>query len=68
MPNIVRLLLLGFAIWFGYRMWKSWQRQAQLRQKQNPEAFEPTVQCGRCGVHMPVSAASPTGLCGKCSG
>lgn len=64
----LRILLLAAAIWLGWKLWKNWQAQAQLRQRQNPEAFEPTVQCRQCGVHLPVSAVSPTGLCGKCSG
>lgn len=71
MSTLIRLLLIGAAIWFGLRLYRQWK----LNQNQNdrvdrqraPDAFEPMVRCRACGVHLPASAVSSAGLCGKCN-
>jgi hypothetical protein len=71
MTNLLRLLLIGAAIWFGLRLYRQWKlNQAQnssVDRQRTPEAFEPMVRCRSCGVHLPASAVSSTGLCGKCN-
>ena len=70
MTNLFRLLLLGAAIWFGLRLYRTWKlnQQGQVNRPRGQDAFERMVQCRQCGVHLPVSAVSSSGLCGKCSG
>jgi hypothetical protein len=71
MTNLLRLLLLGAAIWFGLRLYRQWKlnQQANTRvdRQRTPEAFEPMVRCRACGVHLPATAVSDAGLCGKCN-
>lgn len=65
---LVRLVLVGLAVWFGLRLWRHWKAsQARVTPPREPERFEPTVRCRACGVHLPQSAVSAAGLCGKCS-
>lgn len=68
---IVRLLLIAAAVWFGWKLWKNWQQVSRIaheaQRQKDPERFEPMVRCARCGVHLPASALSNTGLCGKCA-
>lgn len=68
--QILKLLLIGVAVWVGLKLYRKWQQQQSgpLGPPRKPDQFEPTVRCGRCGVHLPASAVSATGLCGKCSG
>ena len=68
--NLFRLLLIGVAIWFGlrlYRQWKLNQAESRVGRQRAPDAFEPMVRCRSCGVHLPASAVSSAGLCGKCN-
>lgn len=66
---LVRLVLIGAAIWYGVKLWRKFQQPpGEMRGPRDPERFEPTVRCRRCGVHLPASAVSAGGLCGKCSG
>lgn len=66
---LVRLLLLAAAIWFGLRLYRQWRLgRNRVDAARPPDAFERMVRCTRCGVHLPVSAVSPDGRCGKCSG
>lgn len=67
---LIRLLLLAAAIWFGWKLWKGWKQSQQMlreAEQRDPERFEPTVRCTRCGVHLPASAVSATGRCGNCA-
>lgn len=66
----IRLLLIGAAIWFGLKLYRKWklQQSGRVNPPRGQDQFEPTVRCSRCGVHLPASAVSDTGLCGKCSG
>lgn len=67
---LTRLLLIGLAIWFGVKLLRKFQQSAGISDRaapRDPERFEPMVRCRRCGVHLPVSAVSSTGLCGKCA-
>lgn len=68
MTYLLRLLLIGAVVWFGLRLYRQWKlNQGQgLQRPRAPDAFEPMVQCRRCGVHLPANAVSATGLCGKC--
>ncbi|MGQ0697098.1 MAG: hypothetical protein ACT4PZ_02535 [Panacagrimonas sp.] len=66
---LIRIVLIGLVIWFGVRLLRKWRQDAGLAgPPKEPKRFEPTTRCPRCGVHLPASAVSPTGLCGKCSG
>lgn len=66
---LVRLILIAAAIWFGVKLWRKFQQSSgEVRGPRAPERFEPMVRCRQCGVHLPRSAASANGLCGKCSG
>lgn len=65
---LLRLVLVVAAVWFGLKLWRKWQQQSGLNPpRRDPEQFEPTVRCQRCGVHLPASAVSASGMCGKCS-
>lgn len=66
----IRLVLIGATVWFGLKLYRKWklQQSGSLIQPRTPESFERMVRCARCGVHLPASAVSQTGLCGKCSG
>lgn len=67
MTKLIQLLLIGAAIWFGLRLYRQWkQAQDRVDAPRGQDAFERTVRCSRCGVHLPASAVSSTGLCGKC--
>ena len=64
---LLRLALVVAAVWFGLKLWRKWKAQAELQAPPpGPERFELTVRCQRCGVHLPASAVSATGMCGKC--
>lgn len=67
---LIRLLLIGAAIWFGLKVYRKWKlaQSGPLIPPRAPESFERMVRCQRCGVHLPASAVSATGLCGKCNG
>ena len=69
MTSIVKLLIVGVAIWFGLRLYRQWKlnQSGQVQNPRNPDAFERMVQCRSCGVHLPASAVSASGLCGKCN-
>ncbi len=65
---IIKLLVLAVLGWFAVKVWQAWQKQQAL-QRQNerpPERFEPMARCAQCGVHLPVSALSRNGRCGRC--
>lgn len=68
MTSIVKLLIVGVAIWFGLRLYRQWKlNQGGLQPPRDPDAFERMVQCRSCGVHLPASAVSASGQCGKCN-
>lgn len=66
---LVRLVLIGAAIWFGLKFYRRWKQEQSgpLVPPRTPDSFERMVRCARCGVHLPASAVSASGLCGKCS-
>lgn len=66
--SLPKILLFAIAAWVAWRVWSTWQRQQdRLNSRRDPDSFEPMVRCRQCGVHLPRSAASPAGLCGKCA-
>lgn len=68
--NLFRILLLCLAVWIVWRLLRGWRVQVSRNAppEQKPvEDFEKITRCAACGVHLPVSALSPTGRCGKCS-
>lgn len=66
---LVRLILIAVAIWLGVKLWRKLQRSSgEVRGPRDLDRFEPMVRCRQCGVYLPRSAASASGLCGKCSG
>ena len=68
MSYLIRLALIAAIVWFGLKAFRKWQQQSgQVGPPRQQDAFEPMVRCARCNVHLPASAVSSTGLCGKCS-
>lgn len=60
MGRVVFWLLLGVAVWIGWRLWKDKQRlQAQRSADEDQRAVqgEVLVECRQCGVRLPRSAA-----------
>ena len=66
-PTVLKFLLLIAAAWIAWRAWTTIQQQRNRVHRNEPEAFEPMVRCRQCGVHLPRSAVSTQGLCGKCA-
>jgi len=66
---IVRLMLFAALAWLGWRLWNQWQHK--LRGPQPTEAgkepFELMQRCSACGAHLPSTALSRSGRCGRCS-
>ncbi len=68
MSKLIQFVLLGVAIWFGLRLYRQWKlNQDRIDSPRGQERFERTVRCTSCGVHLPASAVSANGQCGKCS-
>ncbi|WP_420467203.1 PP0621 family protein [Panacagrimonas sp.] len=73
MGMLIRLLLIGAAIWLGV-IWLRKLRRSFSADDDTPVAppsskvkeFQPMVRCRECGVHLPAKAVSERGLCGKC--
>ena len=66
--NLFKLLLLAAAVWIVWRLLRG--LRVQVTRIETPPAqpeFEAMARCARCGVHLPDSALSPGGLCGKCT-
>ena len=53
---MLRLLLLTLAIWIAVVLVRNALRRRQARQAR-PADRVTTVQCARCGVHLPVKLA-----------
>jgi Flp pilus assembly protein TadB len=64
---VLKLILVVAAAWIAWRVWSTVQQQRDRVQRRDPDAFEPMVRCRQCGVHLPRSAVSTQGLCGKCA-
>lgn len=68
MSKLIQLVLIGAAIWFGLRVYRQWKlTQNRFDAPRGQESFERMVRCSSCGVHLPASAVSSSGKCGKCS-
>ncbi|TDU28179.1 hypothetical protein DFR24_2544 [Panacagrimonas perspica] len=68
MSKLIQFVLLGAAIWFGLRLYRQWKlNQDRVDSPRGQERFERMVRCSTCGVHLPASAVSANGQCGKCS-
>ncbi|HWU69461.1 MAG TPA: hypothetical protein VN046_11310, partial [Stenotrophobium sp.] len=69
--GMFRFLLIGFAIWLVWRLLRSVHIQvgpvAPPRPPSSPDHYEPMARCARCGTHLPASALSKSGLCGRCN-
>ena len=72
--NLFRLLLIAGAIWLVWRLLRGVQVHISRIERPAPPVpgrpdgdYEPMAKCARCGVHLPASALSPAGLCGKCA-
>jgi uncharacterized protein len=69
--NVFRILLILAAIWIVWRLLRGLRihiSRAQSPPQPPGENFEPMARCAQCGVHLPASALSPDGRCGKCTG
>ena len=68
--NLFRILLLCLAVWIVWRLLRGWRVRVSRDtppQETQAQDFEKITRCAQCGVHLPVSALSPSGRCGKCS-
>lgn len=63
--NLIRLLILVAIAYLAWRLYRS--LKAPSSPSPPPTPYEPMARCERCGVHLPASALSSTGLCGRCS-
>ena len=70
--NLLRLLLLGAAIYIVIKLIQT-SRRAVTRQQnaaqppRHEPTYEPMARCAKCGAHLPQSALSRAQLCGHCS-
>ena len=54
----LRLILTAVTIWLVYLLARNWFRQRQRSRRDHDEAgYRPTVQCARCGTHLPRDEA-----------
>lgn len=65
--HMFRLLLIAAAIWIVWRILKGFRIHVERVQPPPPESFEPMARCAKCGTHLPASALSKSGTCGRCS-
>lgn len=66
--NLFKLLLIGAALWIVWRLLQGVRVHiSRIEPPPKPEEFEKMARCAACGVHLPASALSPAGLCGKCA-
>jgi uncharacterized protein len=56
MGRILFFLLLGIALYVGYRLWRSGLRREATRTPP-ADAGEPMVRCDHCGLNLPRSEA-----------
>jgi hypothetical protein len=54
---VARLLGLLLLLGLGWLIVRQLVRLPPRRQESSPPRFEKTVQCARCGVHLPLSLA-----------
>jgi hypothetical protein len=62
-----RLLLLAAAAWIVWRLLRGVRVHVERVQPPPPERYEAMAPCAKCGTHLPASALSKSGLCGRCS-
>ncbi len=51
---LIKLILLGFVIWFILTSLKKYQRSIEANKPSEPEAQD-MVRCALCGTHVPKS-------------
>lgn len=70
--NVFKLILIAAAVWIVWRLLQGVRVHISRIQPPPPPPakpeFEPMARCEKCGVHLPASAISAGGLCGKCAG
>jgi hypothetical protein len=67
--SLFRLLLLSAAIYLVWRMLNPLRRrEPRPGAGSAPPGYERMRRCSQCGTHLPVTALSPGGRCGRCSG
>lgn len=54
---LIRILILGLAIWLVYRMVKNYQLRQQQKPSQRPQRVTNMVACKHCGLHLPENEA-----------
>ncbi|HEX4895022.1 MAG TPA: PP0621 family protein [Solimonas sp.] len=65
--NLFRLLILVALAYLAWRLYRHLRAPPAPPAQPPPASYEPMARCSRCGVHLPASALSATGLCGRCS-
>lgn len=64
-----RFLLLCAVAYLVWRMLNPPQRRPESNPRPAPPPdYEPMARCKQCGTHLPVTALSPSGRCGRCNG
>ena len=66
---MLKLLIIGVVVWLLLRGLRGvFGGEARAPKPAAPEHYEPMARCARCGVYLPASALSKSGLCGNCAG
>lgn len=65
--NLFRILLICAAIWIIWRILRGVRVHISRIDPPKPDQYEAMARCRKCGVHLPASALSKSGLCGKCA-
>lgn len=68
--NVLRLLLLAivaYAVWRLLGLSRRAVPPSAAPRSDRETSYEPMARCAQCGTHLPASALSRSGRCGRCS-
>ena len=66
MGRLLQLVLLGALIWIAWRLVRKALAPPRADPADEPQRFEPTARCARCGTHVPRAQLDATGACPRC--
>ena len=61
MGRILFFVLLGVALYVGFRIWRVGKRRGDSAVAKPGEASEPMIRCDHCGLNVPRSEAIAAG-------
>lgn len=61
MGRILFFVLLGVALYVGFRIWRSGRRRGEPSAGRPGETSEPMIRCAHCGLNIPRSEAIAAG-------